>query len=294
MKKIGPVRTALFVPGNRPDRVDKAVNTAADVIIIDLEDAVPLNQKEATRPLVAEKVRQHKDRKIIVRINALNTELACGDLAEVVVEGLTGIMVPKLETPADVQEMNTLLFEAEEKKGIPRGSIAVIALIESALAVKNAYQIASEKTDPDRLFTLAFGAADFALDMGFELTKTGEELTYPRARIAVACRAAGLDPPIDTPFMIDLKDMKALEDDTKRACQLGFQGKLCIHPNQLDICNRLFSPTEEEIEFAQKVIAAFEEAEASGVAVIQLDGKFIDYPVVARSRHRLRLAELKS
>lgn len=294
MKEIGPVRTALFVPGNRPDRVDKAVNTAADVIIIDLEDAVPLNQKEATRPFVAEKVRQHKDRKIIVRINALNTKFAVGDLAEVVMEGLTGIMVPKLETPADVREINTLLIEAEDKKGLPRGSIVVIALIESALAVENAYQIASEKTDPDRLFALAFGAADFALDMGFELTKTGEELTYPRARIAVACRAAGLDPPIDTPFMIDLKDMSALEEDTKRACQLGFQGKLCIHPNQLDICNRLFSPTEEEIEFAQKIITAFEEAEASGVAAIQLDGKFIDYPVVARSRHILRLAELKS
>ena len=294
MKEIGPVRTALFVPGNRPDRVDKAVNTAADVIIIDLEDAVPLNQKEETRPFVAEKVRQHKDRKIIVRINALSTEFARGDLVEVVMEGLTGIMVPKLETPADVQDINTLLIEAEEKKEIPRGSIVVIALIESALAVENAYQIASEKTDPDRLFTLAFGAADFALDMGFELTKTGEELTYPRARIAVACRAAGLDPPIDTPFMIDLKDLKALEEDTKRACRLGFQGKLCIHPNQLDICNRLFSPTEEEVEFAKKVIAAFEEAEAGGVAAIQLDGKFIDYPVVARSRHILRLAALIS
>jgi citrate lyase subunit beta/citryl-CoA lyase len=292
MKDIGPIRTALFVPGTRPDRIDKAFNTAADMIIIDLEDSVPLAQKEEIRPAVVEKIAQHKKKKLFVRINALSTEFARGDLEVVVVSGLTGIMVPKLETAAHVRDIHALLLKAEKRQGMSAGETAVLALVESALAVENAFEIAAENTDPQRLFTLAFGAADFTLDLGIELTKSGEELSYPRARIAVACRAAGIAPPLDTPFMIDLKDKDALGADARRAKQLGFQGKLCIHPNQVEVCNRLFSPSEQDIEFARQVVAAFEAAEADGAAAIQLDGKFIDYPIVARSRQILKLAAL--
>ena len=169
--------------------------------------------------------------------------------------------------------------------------MSIIALIESALGVENAFQIASEKTEPARLHTIAFGAADFTLDMGIEMTNSGEEIAYARSRLAVACRAAGLDPPIDTPYMIDLKDTQALEADTRRAKQIGFQGKLCIHPNQVDICNAIFSPTEKDIEYANKVIAAFKEAEAAGTAVIQVDGKFIDPPVVKMADRILKMAQ---
>jgi citrate lyase subunit beta/citryl-CoA lyase len=290
MKTFEFIRTALFVPGNRPDRVDKAVKTAADVIIIDLEDAVPYSQKKEMRPVVREKILEYQERPVLVRINAVDTEFFQDDLNEMVIDGLACIMVPKVETAAQIEQINRGLLKVEEKKGMRPGSVSIIALIESALAVENLFQIVSQKTDPERLFTVAFGAADFALDMGFEITKTGEELFYPRARIAVACRAAGVEPPLDTPFMIDLKDPQALEEDILRACQLGFQGKLCIHPNQIDICNRLFSPTTEEIEFAQKVIQAFDEAEADGSAAIQLDGKFVDYPVVERARRILKIA----
>ncbi len=290
MKTFEFIRTALFVPGNRPDRVDKAVNTAADVVIIDLEDAVPYSQKKETRPLVREKIQKFHARPVLVRINALDTEFFQEDLNSVVVEGLVGIMVPKVETAAQIRKIHQWLLEMESKKGLQPGSISIIPLIESALAVENVLQIVSQRTDPQRLFTVAFGAADFSLDMGFGITKTGEELLYPRARIAVACRAAGVEPPLDTPFMIDLKDLEALEADIKRACQLGFQGKLCIHPNQVDICNQLFSPSKEEIEYAQKVIRAFDEAEAGGSAAIQLEGKFVDYPVVKRARRILKIA----
>jgi citrate lyase subunit beta/citryl-CoA lyase len=290
MKPFEFIRTALFVPGNRPDRVDKAVNTAADAVIIDLEDAVPYSQKKKARPIVREKLLQHLKHPIWARINALDTEFYQDDLDEVAVEGLSGIVVPKIEDAAQIEQINQSLLAAEQNKGLRPGSISVIALIESALAVENVFQIVSQKTDPDRLFTVAFGAADFALDMGFEITRSGEELSYPRARIAVACRAARVQPPLDTPFMIDLKDLNALEDDTKRARQLGFQGKLCIHPNQVDVCNRLFSPAKEEIEYARKVIQAFDAAEAGGSAAIQLEGKFIDYPVVERARRILKIA----
>jgi citrate lyase subunit beta/citryl-CoA lyase len=291
MKAFEFIRTALFVPGNRPDRVDKAVSTAADVVIIDLEDAVPYSQKKETRPVVQEKILDYRERPVFVRINALDTEFFEEDLNAVVVEGLACIIVPKVEAAAQIQEINQGLLKVEENKGLRPGSVSIIPLIESALAVENVFQIVSQRTDPQRLFTVAFGAADFALDMGFEITKTGEELLYPRARITVACRAAGVEPPLDTPFMIDLKDREALETDIKRACQLGFQGKLCIHPNQVDICNRLFSPTKGDIEYAQKVIQAFDAAEADGTAAIQLEGKFIDYPVVERCRRILTISK---
>jgi citrate lyase subunit beta/citryl-CoA lyase len=294
MKAFEFIRTALFVPGNRPDRVDKAVATAADVVIIDLEDAVPYSQKKETRPLVRQKVLDHPGRPVFVRVNALDTDFFQEDLDEVVVEGLACIIVPKVETAAQIQEINQSLLKVEKNKEIRPGSVSIIPLIESALAVENVFQIVSQRTDPQRLFTVAFGAADFALDMGFAVTKTGEELVYPRARIAVACRAARVEPPLDTPFMIDLKDREALEADTKRARQLGFQGKLCIHPNQIDICNRLFSPTKGDIEYAQKVIQAFDAAEADGTAAIQVEGEFIDYPMVERSRRILKISKLMS
>ena len=128
--------------------------------------------------------------------------------------------------------------------------------------------------------------------MGIEITKEGAELSYPRSRIAVASRAARIEPPLDTPFMMDLRDMEALKVDAGRAKQLGFQGKLCIHPNQIEPCHAIFSPTKEEMLYAERVVRAFEEAEKEGSAVLLLDGKFIDYPVVERARRILKVAKL--
>ena len=289
---FGPIRTALFVPGTRPDRVDKALNAGADVIIIDLEDAVPLALKEETRAKVREKVLEHGGRRIIVRVNAIGSGFCQGDLDEVMVKELGCIMLPKVESPEQISEINHRLLRLEEEKGMDPGTVTIIPLIESARAVQSIFPILSEKTDPARVLTAAFGAADYSLDLGMEITKQGSELNYPRSRIAVACRAAEIEPPLDTPFMIDLKDTEGLKADAMRAKQLGFQGKLCIHPNQIQVCHAIFSPTKEEIQYAKKVIQAFEEAEASGVAAIQLDGKFIDYPVVERARRTLRMAKM--
>ena len=291
MRNIEFIRTALFVPGNRPDRVDKAVNTDADVVIIDLEDAVPVALKNEARCVVREKILQHKDRRVFVRVNALDSEFMQEDLNEVLVDSLACIIIPKVENAAHIREINRLILGVERKKGIEPGTHSIIALIETAAGVEHAFRITSERTDPQRLYTVAFGAADFALDMGIEITKTGEELSYPRARLAVACRAAGVQPPLDTPFMIDLKDPEALEADAMRAKQFGFQGKLCIHPNQVECCNRIFSPTKDEIEYAQRVIQAFNEAQAGGAAVIQVDGKFVDYPVVERLKRIVKMAK---
>jgi citrate lyase subunit beta/citryl-CoA lyase len=173
---------------------------------------------------------------------------------------------------------------------MPPGSIGVLALIESARGVQEVFRIFSEALAPERACLAAFGAADYSLDVGINLSRDGAELHYPRSRIAVACRAAGKEPPIDTPFMIDLKDIDALRADALRAKQLGFQGKLCIHPSQVGPCNEIFSPTAAEIEHARRVVAAFEKSESEGIGALQLDGKFIDYPVVERSRRIIGLA----
>ncbi len=290
MTELGPIRTALFVPGNRPDRVDKAVNSGADAVIIDLEDAVALGEKEEARPMVREKILEHVDRKIIVRVNAMDSQFFQGDLNEVIVPGLGCIIVPKVEQVDHIREINRHLLHTEREKGLAPGTVSIIPLIESAKAMQNIFQIVSEKTDPIRLLTVAFGSADYTLDMGIEMTKEGAELLYPRSRISIACRAADVEPPLDTPFMVDLKDMEALKADAKIAKQLGFQGKLCVHPNQIEPCNAIFSPTKEEILYAEKVVQAFDEAEAKGIAVFQLDGKFVDYAVVERSRRILKLA----
>lgn len=291
MKTFRLYRSVLFVPGNRPERIDKAVASAADVVIIDLEDAVPAAEKQSVRPVVRKKLTEHRNRRRMVRVNGLDTDLTEQDLAGLLATGVDGIMLPKVQLAEDVMQMGTLMTAVENEAGIESGAVGLVALIETALGVENAYAIASSKTDPPRLQTLAFGAADFSLDMGIRISKTGEELAFPRARIALACRAAGIGAPIDTPFMIDLKDRQAFEADVKRGQQLGFGGKLCIHPNQIDFCNHLFAPSAKDISLAEKIVDTFEAAEINGQAAIQVDGKFIDYPVVAQSRKILEVAD---
>lgn len=284
------LRTALFVPGNRPERIDKAFTTNADAVIIDLEDAVPLSEKEKSRFNVREKAAQYADRMVLVRINALGSPFIEGDLNEAVVKGVKGIILPKVERADDIHEVNELLCSVEKQRALPEGSLLLFPLIESASAVQHVYEIVSLKTRPERIYTVAFGAADYSLDMGIEMTIQGDELFYARSKIAIACRAAGIAAPIDSPFMVDLNDIDALSSDAKRAKQLGFQGKLVIHPRQIEPCNRIFSPTPEEINRAENIVRAFEEAESAGMAAIQLEGKFIDYPVVQRSKDILALS----
>ncbi len=290
MIDLGPIRSALFVPGNRPDRVPKALGTAADVVIIDLEDAVPLTQKIRARLEVSQKLAEPHEKKIIVRVNGLATDFYSDDLMTVACEGLAALIVPKVESDEDVKAINESLLQVEKSKGLEPGRLPVIALVETARGVDNISRITMTKTDPARLYSVAFGAADYTQDLGIEITREGSELLYARSRLPIACRAAGLQPPLDTPFMIDLKDLAALETDAARARQFGFQGKLCIHPNQIEPVNRIFSPSPAEIQKARKVIQAFEEAGARGQGALQVAGKFVDYPVVNRARRIVKMA----
>jgi len=292
MKEYTPMRSALFAPGSRPELIDKAIRTAADLIIIDLEDAVPHDKKEEARSNAREKIVQYRERKIIIRINGVGSDFFMADLNEVVTQDLWCLMVPKVEYSADVQKLNTLLFHMEEKNAIKHGAVKVMPLIETAQGVQNISAILSDGSLSQRFITCAFGAADYTLDMGIDMTQNGDELLYPRSRIAMACRAAGLEPPLDSPYMIDIKDVEGLKTDALRGKQLGFQGKLCVHPIQIEPCNQIFSPTPEEIHYAEKVILAFDKAKDKGAGALQLDGKFIDEPIVEKARRVMKMAAL--
>lgn len=288
MAGLGLIRSALFVPGNRPDRIDKAMAAKADVVIIDLEDAVPAAEKSAARETAATKLESAGAGRVLIRVNGMDTPFFEEDLDAVLARGLSGLMVPKVEDERSIPQLHAMMRALETRRKL--GPVPVLALIESARAVAGIHRILEAPTTPPRLQALAFGAADYTSDLGIAITGDGQELAYPRARLAVASRAAGLLPPLDTPFMMDLKDLQALEADALRAKQLGFGGKLCIHPNQVEIVNRTFSPRPEEVRQAEAVVGAFEEAQAKGVGAIQVEGKFIDKPVVERARQVLRLA----
>jgi len=286
-----PLRTALFAPGNRPDRAEKASGLGADAVIIDLEDAVPIAEKESSRPLVKQVLEKYPGKRMYVRINALTTPYAQDDLKGVLSKNLKGIMLPKVESPDDIFEIDKLLTKFEAAAGLESGVLEVIPICETAKGLEEAYSIASARPRHHRILTFAFGAADYTLDLGIGLTREGKELEYPRSRLPVACRAGRIMPPLDTPWMLDLKDMDGLIADIKKAKAYGFMGKIVIHPNQIQPCHDIFTPSEAEILYAQKVIDAFEKAERVGKAAIQLEGKFIDYPVVEKSRRIVELAQ---
>jgi citrate lyase subunit beta / citryl-CoA lyase len=289
---VKPLRTALFAPGNRPERVEKALQLNADAVIIDLEDAVPVAEKESTRSLVREVLDKHPGKRMYVRVNALNTPYVAEDVKAVVTKNLVGIVLPKAESPEDIFEIDRLLSRHEREAGLTPGSLEVIPQCETAKGLEECYRIASARPEHHRILTLTFGAADYTLDLGIQLTREGMELEYPRSRLPVACRAGRVMPPLDSPWMVDLKDMDGLVAEAKRARAYGFMGKLVIHPNQVGPCNEIFTPSQEEINYAKNVVGAFEKAEKEGKAAIQLEGKFIDYPIVEKSRRIVELARL--
>jgi len=252
----------LFVPGNRPERFDKALATRAGAIIVDLEDAVPADAKAAARDAVAAWLAQKKP--ALVRINAVNTPWFADDLAMCIDRGVTGIVLPKAE------ECDEIALIAERS----RDGIAIFPLIESARGIANASAIATERN----VRRLIFGSIDFRLDLGID-GDDADELLYFRSQLVLASRLAQLNAPVDG-VTTDLQDDVRLTADTTRAKRLGFGGKCCIHPRQVDVVNRSFSPTADEIAWAHKVLSA---AQAAGGAAVSLDGEMLDRPVYARA-----------
>jgi citrate lyase subunit beta/citryl-CoA lyase len=281
----------LFAPGNHPRRVEKALTLDADAVILDLEDAVATAEKPATRAAIAAVLTRPRTDLLYVRVNAADTEYCCGDLVEVVRPGLDGIILPKVESPATLTTIDWVLLQLEREFGLGERSIDLIPIIETARGLTHLDAILASGT---RVKRIAFGAGDFTLDVNMQWKRDEAELAYARARIVTASRAAGLEAPLDTVW-VDLQDAEGLEASARTALACGFQGKMCIHPNQVPVVNRVFTPSEDEIAFAERVAAAFAKAEAAGVASIQLDGKFIDYPIVYRAQRLLeKIAAIRS
>jgi citrate lyase subunit beta/citryl-CoA lyase len=285
------LRSFLFAPGNHPRRVEKALTLDADAVILDLEDAVAAAEKESTRKIVVEALSRPRTCKGYVRVNAIGTQWCLRDLIEVVGPGVDGIVLPKVESAADLRTVDWLIANLERERGLPPGGIDLMPIIETAAAFSRLDRIFGARSlkdyaGPWRVKRVAFGAADFTSDVGMTWTPGEEELAELRVRLIVASRAAGVEPPIDTVW-VRLKDAAGLRASAERSLRLGFQGRLCIHPDQVTLVNEVFTPSPEEAARAQKVVDAFRQAEASGLASIQVDGAFVDYPVYHRAQRVL-------
>lgn len=263
----------LFTPGNNWRMIQKTGSLPADAIILDLEDAVPMVEKETARIFSKDGIPVIKAEgpDVFIRVNAMTTGLTAQDLKATISEGLDGIVLPKTESKEDVLKTEKLIEEAEKEKKLEQDSITIIPILETAKGIIHAYEIA---TASSRVIAISFGAVDFTRDMGTTISKEGTELFFARSQIAIAARATGIQA-IDTPW-IDLADEEGLIKDSKLARQLGFRGKLLIHPDQIEAVNKVFSPTKEEIEYAKRVVEAFKEAEARGMGAVSLEGKMID------------------
>ena len=278
-----PLRSFLFAPGNHARRVEKALSLDADAVILDLEDAVATAEKRATRDAVVAALVRPRRALLYVRVNAVDTEFCYGDLAAIVRPGLDGVILPKVESAAGLATADWLLAQLEREQGLMPRKIDLVPIIETARGLNQIDAILATGT---RVKRIAFGAGDFTLDVNMAWSRNEAELAYARAKIVTASRAAGIEAPFDTVW-VDLADEEGLEASARTAFGFGFQGKMCIHPNQIAVVNRVFTPSEAEIAFAERVVAAFARAEAEGSAAIQLDGKFIDYPILYRAQRVL-------
>jgi citrate lyase subunit beta/citryl-CoA lyase len=285
MKKLR--RTMLFIPGNNPGMLQSAGVLGADSIILDLEDAVSLSEKDAARILVKEalKVIDFNGAEVVVRINPLNTEFGEEDLKIIARAKPDAILIPKAQVE-EILLVDKMLYDIELLEGFQEGSIKIIPLIETAYGLETVFSVIQSSK---RIVAILLGGEDLTADLGVKRTRVGEEILYARNKVAVACKAGNIDS-IDTPFT-DTNDTEGLILDTEKAKSLGFTGKAVIGPRQIEHIHLVFSPTCEEIDYALKVVEAMEIAKEEGRGVFSLDGKMIDAPIINRALNTIELAK---
>lgn len=280
-------RSMLFMPGNNPGMLQSAAILGADSIILDLEDAVSLTEKDSARILVREAMKNvdYEGVEVVVRINPLTTPYADEDIEVIGRVKPDALMVPKA-TEEELEEIHRRLDKIEAEEGFEKESIKLIPIVESAYGVQNVYSIIKAST---RVVAVLLGGEDYTSDMGIKRSKAGDEILYARNRVAIACKAMKVDA-IDTPFT-DTNDFEGLEKDITLAKSLGMTGKASINPRQIDTIHAVYAPTEGEIRHAQRVLEAMEEAEREGKGVFSLDGKMVDAPVINRAKNIVALSE---
>lgn len=281
-------RTMLFIPGNNPGMIQNAGVLGADSIILDLEDAVSLSEKDSARILVSKAIEtvDFGSSEIVVRINPLTTVYGPKDLDAMGKVKPDVLLIPKADED-QIRLASETLDILERKAGIPVGTIKLIPLIESAYGIEKVYEIIQVSS---RTVGVLFGGEDYTADMGVRRTFEGEEILYARNRVAIACKALGVDS-IDTPFT-DVDNFPGLRQDTLKARNLGFTGKAAINPRQVDPIHESFAPESFEIKHAIRVLEAMEMAEKEGKGVFSLDGKMVDAPIISRAQQTVALAKV--
>jgi citrate lyase subunit beta/citryl-CoA lyase len=291
MSSLKVLRSMLFVPANNWRLIQSSREENPDAIILDLEDSVPMEDKETARWFLKDAIKLLKDagHNIVIRVNGLATGLTKDDLEFAILEGVDAIMLPKSESKDDILKLEELIKNEENKKGLT--GIGIIPLVESAKGVLNVDQIVSAS---ERVIAVGFGAADYLRDFGrsyFSLSPEQYELLYPRSRLALAARVAGI-PAIDTPFLGLIIDKEGLIKESKIALSLGFKGKMCIHPTHIEPINQVFSPSEKDISAAKKIIEAYEEAKERGLGAASVEGRMIDEATYKMAKEILLFYEI--
>ncbi len=281
-------RSMLFLPGNNPNMLINGNYLGADAVIFDLEDAVSPDEKDAARILVRNTIRymDFSGCEIIVRINSVDTDFWKKDLEEILPEKPDMILLPKTSTADDIKTADEYMTKLEKENNLDNGTVSLMALIETALGVENAFSIA---TSSKRLKALFLGAEDLTADLQCKRTKEGREIEYARCRLVVAGRAAGIDI-YDTPFT-DVNDDEGIIKDAELAKSLGFSGKASISPRHIDAINEAFTPTLAEIDYAYEVMDVIKLAKEQGKGAIALRGKMIDAPIVTRAKRTIEIAK---
>jgi len=287
------IRSALFAPGNVLKLLEKVGTVGADAVILDLEDAVPNSEKKTARKMVRDALENIVGSKRFVRVNGVNTGMIDEDLKEIVCNKLHGIYLPKVETADELHFVDNTLSKLESSKGIENGSIEICASIETAKGIMRAYPIMVES--PSRVRTFGLGAGDLISDLGLRFLagssqSNKESLLYARSHLVFASRAAGKERPLDSVYG-SIRNLEGLEQEAWTARRLGYQGKKAIHPAQVPVINRIFSPTSEELEFARKIVESFKEAEDRGSGAFMLDDTLVDIAVFKNAKELLEQFE---
>ncbi|MBW2169351.1 MAG: CoA ester lyase [Deltaproteobacteria bacterium] len=294
------MRSVFYVPGNNEKMVGKAPEITVDLLTLDLEDSIPPAEKPKAREMIREYLKTQREKQLspslYVRINNWETQMTNDDLEAIVYPGLNGVCLAKCGSAENVQRLDWKLEELEQRRGMEAGSVAIQLLIETAKGVINAYPAA---TASPRVNSLIFGAVDYTKDMRVTLTSEGVEQLYARLHTAVAARAAGCVA-IDCPF-VAFKDTEAFDKSSKEGRQMGYEGRMLIHPSQIEPSHVIYTPSAEDVDWAEGVKKIFEEEGiAKGAAAVAYKGKMVDTPVyenalqILRTMEEIRAAEAKA
>ena len=284
-------RTLLFAPGSRTELLTKAQLGAADAMIFDLEDSVPLNAKDEARKNIQQVLALGLKKPMYLRISNPRAGDYLADLGVFHNHSLVnvaGVALPKTDDAQDVETVAKALQDIEIKAGVAVGSLSILPMIETCLGLRNSFDIARSSKRVSGMALASAEQGDFMVDLGGRWTPRSLALTYPRSKLVVDSRAAGIEWILDGVFM-NLKDTQMLREECLIARELGFVGKMAIHPTQVDVMHEVFSPSEKEIEYARGLIAAFREGEARGVGAVKYEGMMVDYANVRLAERTLAL-----